>query len=73
MCTPTEEGSMKVKVSQKVYDGIEAVRMSGLTNMLDRGMVQVLCNRMGYHEAVVWIEENKDKYGQLIILGLEVE
>lgn len=64
---------MKVKVSQKVYDGIEAVRMSGLTNMLDRNMVQVLCNRMGYHETVVWIEENKDKYGQLIILGLEVE
>jgi len=63
---------MSVKVPQKVYDAIEAVRRSGLTNMLDRNAVQVLCDRMGFYEAVIWIEDNKQEYSKAIFEGFEI-
>lgn len=64
---------MPIKVPQKVYDGIEAVRKSGKTNMLDRNAVQVMCNVMGFYDAVLWIEDNKREYAAAIFTGFEVE
>jgi len=64
---------MPVKVSQKVFDGIEAVRQSGLTNMLDRNYVQALCDKMGFYEAVIWIEDNKKEYARAIFEGFEIK
>jgi len=63
---------MAVKIPQKVFDGIEAVRQSGLTNMLDRNYVQVLCDKMGFYEAVIWIEDNKKEHARAIFEGFEV-
>lgn len=64
---------MPVKVPQKVYSGIEAVRKSGKTNMLDRNAVQVLCSDMGYYEAVTWLEDNQREYASGIFVGFEVQ
>lgn len=64
---------MPVKVPQKVYDGIEAVRKSGLTNMLDRNAVQTLCDKMKFYDAVIRIGDNEREYARAIFEGFEVE
>lgn len=64
---------MPIKVPQKVYDGIKSVRQSGETNMLDASAVQVLCNKMGFYDAVLWIEDNRRDYAIGIFSGFEVE
>lgn len=66
--------SNAVKVPQDVLDGLEAVRQSGLTNMLDRTRVQQIANEMGYSATVLWIqEEPKKTYAQGIFNGFEAE
>ena len=62
----------KVKVSQKVLDGLEFVRDSGLTNMFDYNTVQRIAFDNDYFETVTWMEENKDVYVQGIFSGFEV-
>jgi len=63
---------MAIKVTQKVFDGIEAVRNSGLTNMLDKYTVQRLCLDLEYYEAVVWIEDHNKEYARAISEGFEI-
>ena len=63
---------MAIKVTQKVFDGIEAVRNSGLTNMLDKYTVQRLCLDLEYYEAVVWIEDHNKEYARAIFEGFEI-
>lgn len=58
-----------VIVPQDVLDGLEAVRASGVINMLDRPVVQAIAHRMGYHETVLWIEENHGPYTEGIFRG----
>ncbi len=48
---------------------ILAVRDSGETNMLDTRMVQVIANRMGFYELVIYIEEHKREYVKFIFTG----
>ena len=62
---------MPIKVSQAVFDGITAVRDSGKTNMFDRPVVARLCMDMGYHEAALWVNDNKTEYANSIFQGLE--
>lgn len=50
---------------------ILAVRDSGETNMLDTRMVQVIANRMGFYELVVYLEEHKREYVNFIFTGKE--
>jgi hypothetical protein len=45
----------KVKVPKAVLDGLEAVRQSGLTNMLHRSVVAELAEEFGFEEAARWI------------------
>ena len=45
----------KVKVPKGVFEGISAVRESGLTNMLARTVVARLADELGYHEAARWV------------------
>ena len=59
----------KVKVPQAVLDGLEAVRLSGLTNMLDRPVVARLAEAMGFTEAARWIEANRPLYARGIFHG----
>jgi len=61
-----------VQVPQAVYDGLEAVRRSGLTNMLDRHAVAHLAELMGHEEAARWLRENRDLYAKGVFRGFEV-
>ena len=61
-----------VRVTREVFEGIEAVRRSGLTNMLDRPVVEKLAGEMGYEEAARWIRRHRDLYARAIFQGFEV-
>lgn len=63
---------MAVKLTQGVFDDIEAVRQSGATNMLDRRRVQDILEDMGADEAAEWVRQNKKTYGRLIFEGPEI-
>lgn len=52
-----------------IKEQILAIRDSGLTNMFDTNMVQVLASRNGFHELVIFIEEDKKAYVNFILYG----
>ncbi len=56
-------------MQNKVREQILAVRDTGLTNMLDSNAVQQIAFEEGYHELVVYIEENRKEYMQFIFTG----
>lgn len=56
-------------MSNVVREQIMAVRDSGETNMLDTHMVQVVANRMGFYELVIYVEEYKREYINFIFTG----
>ena len=60
-----------IQVPQVVFDGIEAVRLSGLTNMLDRFAVAHLADEMGYPESATWLREHKELYARAVFRGFE--
>ena len=61
----------EVRVPKAVLDGLEAVRQSGLTNMLDRPVVAQLAAEFGFDEAAQWLEAHRDEYAQGIFRGFE--
>jgi hypothetical protein len=61
-----------VRVTREVYEGIEAVRRSGLTNMLDRPVVARLAGEMGYEDASRWVRLHRDLYSRAVFHGLKV-
>jgi len=63
----------RVRVPRDVFEGIEAVRLSGLTNMLDRPAVAEIAEAMGFEESACWVREHRDLYAQAIFQGFEVE
>jgi hypothetical protein len=59
-----------VSVSQGVYEGLEAVRKSGITNMFDMKNVKELASSMGYKETIDWLDKvDKEEYARLILEG----
>ena len=64
--------SERVPVPHRVFEGIEAVRRSGLTNMLDRLRVAEIAEEMGFSEAAEWIRNNRELYARAIFHGFEV-
>lgn len=48
---------------------ILVVRATGETNMLDTRMVQVVANRMGFYELVIYLEEHRTEYANFILTG----
>lgn len=54
-----------------VREQIMAIRDSGETNMLDIRMVQVIANRMGFYELVIYLEEHRREYVNFIFTGKE--
>jgi hypothetical protein len=62
-----------VRVSHEVFAGLEAVRESGLTNMLDRPVVIEIAETMGFRETALWIRAHRDLYAIGIFQGFEVE
>ena len=63
----------RVNVPKAVLDGLEAVRQSGIVNMLDHPVVAQLASEFGFEEAARWIETRRDLYAQGIFRGFEVE
>jgi len=59
----------KVRVPVDVLEGLEAVRLSGKTNMLDAPRVIELAFEMGHEEAAFWVYENRGLYAQGIFRG----
>ena len=58
-------------VSQKVYQGLLAVRDSGRTNMFDIPAVARIAIEMGYYQTAVWIVDplNKKQYVEGVLYG----
>ena len=61
----------KVRVPQAVLDGLEVVRRSGRTNMLDRPVVAELAEEFGYHETAEWVRTHRDEYARRLFQGFE--
>ncbi len=58
-----------IPVPENVLLGIDAVRKSGLTNMLDRPVVIKLARELGFLETTGWIENNRKLYAEGIFKG----
>ena len=56
-------------MSDEVFNQIMKIRDSGETNMFAVDVVQRIAFERGYHELVVFIEEQKRDYLQLILTG----
>ncbi|OQA94665.1 MAG: hypothetical protein BWY25_02707 [Chloroflexi bacterium ADurb.Bin222] len=62
-----------VPVPAAVYEGLEAVRLSGATNMFDRPRVIELAEVMGYDETAAWVRDHRSAYAHLLFAGVIVE
>jgi hypothetical protein len=65
------QGQGPVRVPREVYDGLEAVRSSGETNMFDRPRVAQLALQAHYPEAAEWVYINREEYAQGVFRGFE--
>jgi hypothetical protein len=63
------EGAGPVVVPREVFEGIEAIRASGATNMLARDVVADLAEDLGLDAAADWIRENRGIYARGVFLG----
>ncbi|HPD18017.1 MAG TPA: DUF5049 domain-containing protein [Planctomycetota bacterium] len=63
----------KVKVPKAVLDGLDAVRRSGLTNMLDHRVVAQLAEEFGFEEAARWVKAQRAQFAAGIFQGFEAE
>ena len=68
-----DEKSAGVGVPAVVWQGIDAVRLSGLTNMLDRPAVIRIAGELGFPEAARWIETHTKEYAEGVFRGFIVE
>ena len=68
-----DEKSAGVGVPAVVWQGIDAVRLSGLTNMLDRPAVVRIAGELGFPEAARWIETHTKEYAEGVFRGFIVE
>ncbi len=62
-----------IPVPASVWQGLEAVKNSGLTNMLDRPAVIKIAEALGFLETARWIEDNPGQYSEGIFRGFVVE
>jgi hypothetical protein len=56
-----------------VREGLEAVRLSGLTNMLDRPAVARIAAAMGYAACARWVREHRALYARRVFHGFEAD
>ena len=68
-----KETPAPIPVPAGVWQGLEAVRRSGLTNMLDRPAVIKLAEKFGFPETARWIEGHPKLYSEGIFKGFAVE
>ena len=58
-----------VSIPAAVYEGLEAVRLSGGTNMLDRPRVIEIAEMMGYDETADWVRNHRRSYSEGVFAG----
>jgi Mg/Co/Ni transporter MgtE len=63
---------MPIPITKAVFEGLEAVRLSGATNMLDRPRVVELLDSMGYDDAAEWVRNHKSEYSHGVFQGFQV-
>ena len=63
---------MPIPITKDVFDGLEAVRLSGATNMLDRPRVIEILDQMGFDDAAAWVRLHKSEYSHGIFQGFQV-
>jgi len=56
-------------MTETIGKQVLAVRATGETNMLDTRRAQVIANRMGFYELVVYLEEHRTEYVNFILTG----
>lgn len=61
--------SSPVYVSAKVYEGLEAVRCSGRTNMLDLSAVVRIAIEMDFVDTAMWVRSHQVNYSRGILFG----
>lgn len=61
----------KVPIPAGVMKGLEAVRLSGKTNMFDLPEVVGIAAEMDFFDTAMWIESNRSLYCQGLIQGFE--
>lgn len=61
----------KVPIPAGVMKGLEAVRLSGKTNMFDLPEVVGIAAEMEFLDTAMWIESNRSLYCQGLIRGFE--
>lgn len=61
----------KIKVPANVFQGLEAVRKSGTTNMLEWRVATAQAVALGYLDTAQWIESNLEAYERGIFQGFE--
>lgn len=59
----------RVPVPARVLEGLEAVRVSGETNMFDIPVVAILASKMGYRETAQWVREHRRLYAEGVLKG----
>ncbi|MFZ7125740.1 MAG: DUF5049 domain-containing protein [Desulfobacterales bacterium] len=68
-----DDAPVRIPVPALVWQGIDAVRLSGLTNMLDRPEVVRIARELDFTEAAGWIEAHPKKYAEGVFRGFVVE
>lgn len=60
-------------VPKKVFEGLNTIRQSGKTNMLDKETVLFLLKKYNYNEAYLWVKTNSELYYNGIFDGFTME
>ncbi|QSO53129.1 DUF5049 domain-containing protein [Alicyclobacillus sp. ALC3] len=63
----------KIRVPKSVFQGLEAIRQSGATNMLDYRAVVQLANMLNNRDTVSWLMDHKHEYVEGVMYGIEPE
>lgn len=67
----TTDTDLPVFVPRAVFEGLEAVRRSGATNMLDWPTVAQLAESLGFSATARWVRANRDLYARGVFLGFD--
>lgn len=67
------DAPMPIPVPAAIWQGIDAVRLSGLTNMLDRPEVVRIARELDFTEVAAWIETHPKEYAEGVFRGFVVE
>lgn len=53
-----------------VFNGIEYIRREGFTNMFHLQAVLSIAETLDFDDAAEWIEDNEDRWGEVVLCGL---